>query len=315
MHPAIRLDSHVDTLHEFHRREMDDYDLHKETGLQVDIPKLRCGGVNAMFWALFSPEKLGPMGGRDRIKELLQIFRKIVKENKVLKACYSPEDTRETVECGLIALSLGMENGTPVGIDLNRLDYYFYLGVRYMTLCHNYPNQICDSSTSDKIHSGLSDFGKKVVKRMNELGMMIDVSHASDDTVSQVLDISERPIVASHSNSKSIYDNPRNLSDELIARIANNDGVVQVSALPKCVGAWKIVWDMISHIDYIADKFGVDHVGIGTDFDGGGRLAGFEHIGLAQKITDSLKHRGLSDEDINKIWGENFMRVYEANCK
>jgi membrane dipeptidase len=241
------------------------------------------------------------------------------------------------------------------------VEKFYNLGARYIGLSHTGNNQVADSSTdnSGPLHDGLSEFGKEVVKRMNQLGMMIDVSHISYKAVLDVLEITTLPIIASHSNAKAICDHPRNLSDDLLVAIAKNGGVVQVCVLSAYVkklpanpereqamtelrvrhnnfqdltdeqmevarADWfdtdrkfpapmATVADLVDHIDHIVKVAGIDYVGIGTDFDGGGALKDCYDVSELKNITRELIKRGYSFEDIEKIWGGNFMRVFEAN--
>jgi microsomal dipeptidase-like Zn-dependent dipeptidase len=314
MKNKLRCDSHSDLLHKILYLNSTDYDLNKNRpNLKTDIPKLKAGGVNSIFLALFTKEMWGVEGGVARIKLAFGVLFKLLMENKDLELCLNPESIIYAVNRGKIAINLAIENGTPIGNDLGLLKYYYDLGIRYLTLCHNFSNQICDSSTDKPIHGGLSNFGKKIVKKMNDLGMIIDISHASDKTVYDVLELTELPIIASHSNSRAICDNPRNLSDELLEKIAKNGGVVQVSVLPKCVGGGQSLYDFVDHILHIVNQIGINHVGIGTDFDGGGGINKFDNISEAKNVDLELRKSGFSEKNIDKIWGLNFMRVYAAN--
>lgn len=312
--PNLVLDSHLDTLHEFVRLDIDDYDLSVyRPRLALDLPRLRAGGVNALFFALFTKQEWGVQGGQTRIARLYGILTQLLRTNPSLALSVSPDEVSRAIEGGKVSVSLGIENGVVLGDDLGMLKTYHDLGIRYLTLCHNAANQICDSSTSAPVHMGLSEFGVEVISRMNELGMMVDLSHASDRAADVVLDISTKPVIASHSNARAVHDNPRNLSDHLIRRIAERGGVVQVSALPKCVsGQAPTVADMVNHIDHIVQLVGPDHVGIGSDFDGGGRVAGFVDLSDAPNVTRQLKARAYSEADIRAIWGGNLMRVWAA---
>jgi len=258
---------------------------------------------------------------------------------------------------GKRAVFIGMENGYPIGNDISLVKDYYDRGMRYITLCHTRNNDICDSST-DKDgpeHDGLSPFGEEVVKEMNRLGIMVDVSHASDAAFYDVLDVSAVPVIASHSCARALCDNPRNLDDDMLRALALNGGVIQMcilsayveepapnpkrdsamAALDERYGNWSeldeatlkqarqewrelnekfprilsTVEKVVDHIDHIVAVAGIDHVGIGTDFDGGGGVTGCYDVSEMPNITIELLKRGYTEEQIEKIWGKNLMRV------
>jgi membrane dipeptidase len=248
-----------------------------------------------------------------------------------------------------------MENGYPIGEDLAKVEEFYNLGARYITLCHTRNNQICDSSTDSTEHNGLSSFGRDVLAEMNRLGLMIDVSHISDSSFYDVIKYSKAPVIASHSCARALCDNPRNLSDDMLIKLAENGGVIQFCILSSYVKTpepnplrdslraavrkkyrgfrdlsdeelkdarrdWyaidtiaprklATVSDAVDHIDHIVNLVGIEHVGIGTDFDGGGALADCLDVSELPNITKELLVRGYAEEDIRKIWGENLMRV------
>jgi membrane dipeptidase len=256
-----------------------------------------------------------------------------------------------------IAIFIGMENGYPIGNDLSLVEDYYKRGARYITLCHTKNNDICDSSTDKKgpEHDGLSKFGEEVVKEMNQLGIMVDVSHVSDKSFYDILEASATPVIASHSCARAICDNPRNLDDDMLRALARNGGVIQMcilssyveepeptplrdsamAALREKYNNWENLSDeelknarkewqnlnvqfprnlssvtkVVDHIDHMLDVAGIDHVGIGTDFDGGGAVNGCYDVSEMENITIELVKRGYSEEDIEKIWGKNLMRV------
>ena len=275
----------------------------------------------------------------------------------------TPEDAYNLKNAGKRAIFIGMENGYPIGHDLSMIEKFWQLGVRYITLCHTSNNDICDSSTDKKgaEYNGLSPFGVEVVKEMNRIGMMVDVSHISDSSLFHVLRITKLPVIASHSCSRAICDNPRNITDDGLRAIAKNGGVIQMCILTDYVktpapnpvrdsaravvrlkyhdfagltpeqerSAWDemgevskkfpqhlaSVKDVVDHIDHIVKIAGIDHVGIGTDFDGGGAVSGCFDVSEMGNITLELVKRGYDEEQIRKIWGGNFMRVFNAVLK
>ena len=250
-----------------------------------------------------------------------------------------------------------MENGYPVGQDLSLIKMYYDLGARYITLCHTRNNDICDSSTDEDgpEHGGLSEFGEQVVAEMNRLGMLIDISHISDDAAEDVLNLSKAPVIASHSCARALCDNPRNLNDKLLTQLADKNGVIQICLMSdylrkieqdsqrvamtkelrgeyrryskmseeerqhlwvrweevnqKYPAKLATVSDLVDHIDHVVKVAGIDHVGIGSDFDGGGALADCQDVSQMGNITLELVRRGYSEEQIGKIWSGNFLRV------
>ncbi|MDF9830784.1 gamma-glutamyl-gamma-aminobutyrate hydrolase family protein [Parabacteroides sp. PF5-6] len=213
------------------------------------------------------------------------------------------------------AIMLGVENGYAIGTDLSRLSRFKEMGIVYMTLCHNGHNAICDSAAGTPQWNGLSPFGREVVKEMNRLGLMIDVSHAAEKTFFDVLEVSQMPIIASHSSARALCDHRRNLTDEQIKLLAEKDGVVQVCLYKGFINKEETkasLSDAIRHINHIVDRVGIDHVGIGSDFDGGGELIGCSAANELINITVRLLDEGYSEDDIRKIWGGNLMRVMRA---
>jgi len=267
-------------------------------------------------------------------------------------------DAERLKNLGKRAIYIGMENGFPLGTDLNRISEFYNRGVRYITLSHSRNNEICDASTdaSGPEHNGLSAFGEKAVHEMNRLGMMIDVSHISDLAFYDVMKVTQYPVIASHSNARSVCDHPRNLNDEMLVALKENGGVIQVCVLSDYVKTaepdpirdaarnevrekynfftgltdkemeeareeWyrineeypqelATVADLVDHIDHIVNLIGIDYVGIGTDFDGGGELDDLRDAAQLGNITLELVLRGYSQDDIEKIWAGNFMRVF-----
>ena len=249
----------------------------------------------------------------------------------------------------------------PICTDINRVKEFYNRGVRYITLCHSSNNDICDSSSDKKgqEHNGLSEFGTEVVKEMNKLGMMIDVSHISDKSFYDVIKLSKAPVIASHSSVRSIAHHNRNMSDDMIKTLAKNGGVIQICLLDDYIkdpdtttiyyqkrrelnlvfdtkydsmtdeakkalrNEWKIlkekypktlptVADCVDHIGYVKNLVGIDYVGIGSDFDGGGGLDGCADVSQFPNITAEMLERGYTEEEIRKVWGGNFFRVFAA---
>ncbi len=361
------VDTHVDTPMSLNHG----YDLgirnsmEKRRSGQVDFPRMKEGGLDAIFFAVFIGQRRGKAVDYPAAKDqALQTFDLIDKElNRLTKLAVKATDSKDAESIGKSgkrAVFIGVENGYPLGEDLGMVEAFYRRGARYITLCHTSHNQICDSSTDSEPprHNGLSPFGKQVVAEMNRLGMMIDVSHVSDKTVEDVLELSKAPIIASHSSARAVCDNPRNLSDELIRKIAAKGGVVQICLLSEYVRnisqdehriqaeqklrenfrrydempqaerekvrqQWEelerlyprklaTISDLVDHVDHVVRLVGVDYVGFGSDFDGGGGLADCRDVSDFPRITLELVKRGYSESDIAKIWGGNLLRVFQV---
>ena len=365
---VFTIDTHSDTpLNLLH----DGFDVGKRqdqatTGTKVDFPRMKEGGLDAQFFAVFvaqgarNPE--GDLKAKNKALEILDAIRKCVSANSdQASIALTPDDGYALKKQGKRAIYIGLENGYPLANDITMVKKYYDMGIRYITLCHTSNNDICDSSTDKKLgeeHHGLSAFGKEVVAEMNKVGMMIDVSHISDAAFMDVIRLSKYPIIASHSCARAICDNPRNLTDQDLKALAKNGGVIQMCFLsdyvkvpdpnPKRDSAMTAVRkkyndfqdlsdeklkdarqeyretskkfpsklatvkDMVDHIDHIVKVIGIDYVGIGTDFDGGGDLSGCRDVSQMGNVTLELVRRGYSENDIRKIWGGNFMRVFKA---
>jgi len=363
---VFTVDSHTDTPMWFARSEFDFGQRHDPVKDRscVDIPRMEEGGLDAVFLAVFTSqgertneayEKVFSYAGR-----ILDSIESTAGKNADKSAIVTtPEEAYALEKEGKRALFIGVENGYPVGNDLGKIAWLYDRGARYITLCHTKNNQICDSSTDTTEHNGLSSFGEEVVKEMNKLGMMIDVSHISDSSFYDVIRISTKPVIASHSCARAICDNPRNLTDDMLRSLAANGGVIQLCILSDYVKKpepnplrdslretvrtkfrgfeglsdeemkqarkeWYAidsiaprklasVKDAVDHIDHIVAIAGIDHVGIGTDFDGGGGLSDCRDVSQLPNITKELVARGYSTKDIKKIWGGNLMRVMAVN--
>ncbi|RRB02187.1 dipeptidase [Larkinella rosea] len=326
---------------------------------QIDFPRMKEGGMDAMFFAVYMAQgPRTPEGHAEAKAKALKIFQSISdalkKHPDLAELATTPDDAYRIEKAGKRAVFIGMENGYPVGEDLSLLKIYYDLGCRYITLSHFANNAICDSATDPDgpIHNGLSSFGRQVVQEMNRLGILIDVSHVSDKSFYDALELSKAPLIASHSNARALCDFPRNMTDEMIKAIAAKGGVVQVNFVTdylrkpsdehrqalnsiRMAGVGRVVTpemrarldakedsiqkryayerasvsDIVKHIDYIVRLAGIDHVGIGSDFDGGGSVNGMEDVSEIEALTLELVKKGYSEQDIAKIWGGNLLRV------
>lgn len=348
------LDSHCDTPSQIHRLRDLSVDNHHA---HVDFPKLKRGGVDGAFFALYVPGSKDTEEAFRYACELLEGVEKAVAGNRDLASfAVSASDAVKNKANGLFSVFLGLENGSPIGDDLERLKYFYDRGVRYITLCHSSNNQICDScAPKEKRWGGLSPFGKELVVQMNRLGMLIDVSHISDDSFYDVLKYSAKPVVATHSCCRALSDHPRNMTDDMIRALAAAGGVIQINFYPLFLDsgfsevlsgsglseigesieadfiadpsndekrkAWNKVQDAIQalprpsykliadHIDHVVNLVGIDHVGIGSDYDGiEVTPEGMEDISMMQKLFGELRLRGYTESDLSKIASENFFR-------
>lgn len=357
----LTVDTHCDTPMEFSEPGFD-LGVRSLDGC-VDFPKMVEGGLHAEFFAVFTGQ--GPRNDSTFNivhQKALDIFnaihRNLEKNSSMAEIATTPDDAYRLKKEGKIAAFIGVENGYPIGKDISRVKQYYDLGARYITLAHTKNNDICDSSTdpSGAENDGLSQFGTKVVKEMNRLGMMVDISHISDKSFFEVLKVTNAPVIASHSSCRALCGSPRNLSDDMLLALKENGGVIQICILGNYLktpepnpeldsklkdlknkyGDYNVlpdstkklirkeykniqktfekpatVKDVVDHIDHVVQVIGVDYVGIGTDFDGGGGVDGCRTASDMKNITIELLRRGYSKADITKIWGGNVMRVLQ----
>jgi membrane dipeptidase len=361
---VLTVDTHTDTPWELLQEGFDLNERHdyKETRTRLDFPRMKEGGLDAVFFAAFvgqgewTAEAYGKAQGKC-LQQIDSIHAHLARSSHSAGLAFSPREAYALEKEGKRTVFIGIENGYPVGEDLANLSLFYDRGARYITLCHSKNNHICDSSNDTTEHNGLSEFGVEVVREMNRLGIMVDVSHASDSSFYNVLKVSTVPVIASHSCARALCDNPRNLSDDMLRKLAENGGVVQMCILSDYVKTpepnperdnafqairakygnysdrteeqqkqarkeWRTadslyprtlatVADAVDHIDHMVEVAGIDHVGIGTDFDGGGGLADCMDVSQLGNITIELVKRGYSEEEIRKIWGGNIMRVMQ----
>ena len=307
----IVLDSHCDTP----SRMIEGLDIGVDNKYgHVDIPKLASGAVDASFFALYTPADLSPDSALSKALEMLaSIFDALVIYSGKIALALSPDDIVTNKAKGLISILIGMENGAPIKKSLSLLRLFHWMGVRYMTLTHNSDNEIADSAMEGKRWGGLSPFGREVVEEMNRLGMIVDVAHASDNTFNDILDCSKTPVLSTHSCCRALADHPRNMTDDMIRRMADKGGVIQINFYPYFLTttAQANVEDVIRHIDHAVKVGGIEHVGIGTDFDGiKVTPVGLENISKLPVVFDQLSEKGYSDDQIEKIASGNFLRVF-----
>ena len=303
------------------------YDLHKMTEGHQDavtmaayLPQPRIGEtfsskIDVEGLKRFNPEltdvldNLTPTSYADLIFNKIE---KIVKENsRYLSIARTPSDLYEDKRKGRKSIMFAIENGLALEGDLANVKYFAQRGVTYITLCHNGDNDICDSARGSNLHGGMSKFGIEVIKEMNRNGIMVDLSHGGEKSFYDALEISSQPIVCSHSNSKALCDVPRNLTDDQLKALAKKGGVAHITLYGGflCKGGTASILDAIAHLEHAIDVMGIDHVGIGTDFDGDGTVRGMADASEMINFTRHLLARKYSERDIEKIWGGNWLRV------
>jgi membrane dipeptidase len=229
------------------------------------------------------------------------------------------DDVRKIVAKGKKVIMIGVENAYSLGLDTSNVKKFWERGARYVSLSHNGHSQFTDSNTGEfdgtTLHNGLSDLGKEVVELLNYYGIMIDISHPSKEAIRQMAELSKAPIIASHSSARALRDHPRNVDDEQLKWIKENGGVIQTTALGSFLTDRKDppanMNDFMDHIDYMVEKIGIDHVGISSDFDGGGGIVGWDDASDTMNVTSALRERGYSESEIAKLWGGNLLRVLD----
>lgn len=356
----LTVDTHCDTPMNFEDDSTYDLGARHDEGC-VDFPRMAEGGLHSEFFAVFIGQ--GPRNDSAFEKvhgNAMKIFRAIhdnvAKNSSLAEIALKADDAYRIAKEGRIAAFIGLENGYPIGHNIARVKEYYDQGARYITLAHSKNNDLCDSSTDPggAENNGLSDLGEQVVHEMNRLGIMVDVSHISDEAFYDVLKVTSAPVIASHSSCRALCGSPRNLTDDMLLALKANGGVIQICilsnylktpepnaqmdaalkelrqkygdytslpedskkilrveyrAVQKKFEKLATVKDIADHIDHAVQIIGVDHVGIGTDFDGGGGVDGCHSAAEMKNITIELLRRGYTKTDIEKIWGGNVMRV------
>ena len=348
------LDSHCDT--PSHILRLRDLALDNRYS-HVDFPKLRRGGIDGAFFALYTPASLSSDESYAYACRLLDgVSGVLAAHPDKARLATTREEAYANKADGVFSVFLGLENGQALDQSLERVDEFYDAGVRYITLCHSKNNQICDSCAQGDGWNGLSPFGRDVVRKMNSLGMLVDVSHISDASFYDVLETSDKPVVATHSCCRALCDHPRNMTDEMIRHLAEAGGVIQINfyplfldgsfksimnasgimeygeriesefiadpANPEKRAAWNRVQDELEalmrpsykliadHIDHVVDLVGIDHVGLGSDYDGIEVTPhGMEDISMMPVLFDELRSRGYTDSDLSKIASDNFFRI------
>lgn len=308
MHQHIMtLDTHCDTPMFFPQGV--DFGSRDER-LLVDLHKMTEGHQDATIMVAYLPQPTEqPKAFADRIFDKIETI--VTNHQSYLALARTPNDLWENKRNGRKSIMLGIENGIALDGKLDNLKYFAERGIVYITLCHNGDNDICDSAKGNQTHNGISAFGKEVVREMNRLGIMVDLSHASEKSFYDALEISKLPIVCSHSSCRALCDHPRNLTDEQMHALAKKGGVMQITLYHGFLRSdgEATIEDAIAHLEHAIEVMGIDHVGLGTDFDGDGGIRGLADSSELLNFTRRLMARGYADKDIQKIWGGNFLRV------
>jgi len=354
---AIVVDTHDDTTQRLIFEKAFDIGARNKDG-NIDIPRMREGGLDAIFFSIWvTGDVTGPIAVK-RALDQIDAVREAVRTHPDLVLASTAADVRRAASNKKIAVLMGMEGGHMIDNDLGLLRIYAALGVRYLTLTHSLNTTWADSSGDKPSHNGLTPFGRDVVRELNRLGIMVDISHVSDKTFFDALEVTKAPVIASHSSCRAISNAPRNMTDDMLRALSKNGGVVMINynagflseefraatrspelsagieaAVKRCAGNEacsiregerinqeamikgdlpRVTWEkIIEHIDHAVKIAGIDHVGLGSDFDGAVMPLGMEDVSKLPKITDALLKKGYPERDVQKILGGNILRVME----
>ena len=281
--------------------------------LMTDIPRLRAGGVGAQFWSVYVPSTMRGRAAVTATLEQIDVVHRMTKRwPETFELARTADDVERIFKAGRIASLIGIEGGHSIDSSLDTLRQMYGLGARYMTLTHNNHTAWADSAAEKPKFGGLSRFGEQVVREMNRLGMLVDLSHVSPGTMADALRVTAAPVIFSHSATRAVVDVPRNVPDEVLARLPKNGGVVMITFVPGFVSRAPraTLADVADHIDHARKVAGIDHIGLGSDFDGVPTTpAGLEDVSKYPALTAELLRRGYSDDDVTKILGRNLLRV------
>ncbi|MCW2760583.1 MAG: rane dipeptidase [Marmoricola sp.] len=353
------MDGHNDLLwaarekvgYDFDRLDLADTDACRAIGTHTDLPRLRAGGVAAQFWSVYVP---ATMAGDEAVTATLEqvdaAYTMVGRYADQLAIATTVDDVERAWQQGRIASLMGAEGGHQINESLGTLRMLHRIGVRYLTLTHNDNVPWADSATDEPVLGGLSDFGREVVAEMNRIGMLVDLSHVSADVMRQALDVSTVPVVFSHSSARALCDHPRNVPDDVLARLADNGGVCMVTFVPRFVNQEVRDWDeqarqigieqgvdphddeaedaflerharehpspkatiddVVAHLEHVREVAGVEHIGLGGDYDGVGELPkGLEDVTAYPRLLEALAQRGWSDEDLARLTCRNVLRA------
>ena len=318
----LTVDTHID-INVLNFTDSLNYTMNTDT--QFNLPKMIEGGLDVAWLVVYTAQgELNEEGYEAAYNNAISKFDAIDRLVNVyapdqVELAITSDDVRRILAKGKKVIMIGVENAYSMGLDTSNVEKFWKRGARYVSLTHNGHNQFSDSNTGEfdrtSMHNGLSDLGKEVIELLNYYGIMIDISHPSKDAIKQMIELSKAPVMASHSSARALRDHPRNLDDELLELIKANGGVVQTTALgsfltdredpPPNMG------DFMDHIDYMVNKIGIDHVGISSDFDGGGGIVGWNDASETMNVTNALRERGYTESEIEQLWGGNLLRVLD----
>jgi membrane dipeptidase len=289
-------------------------DLTRLPSLHTDLPRLRAGGVGVQFWSVYVPSTVAdPVAAVFEQVELVHLLTERYLDDLTLAT--TAGDAEAAVVAGRIASLLGAEGGHCIGGSLGVLRALRRLGVRYLTLTHNENTEWADAATDKPAHGGLTAFGREVVRTMNEIGMLVDLSHVAPTTMRDALDTTSAPVIFSHSSCRAVTDHPRNVPDDVLAALPGNGGVCMITFVPKFVTdePEATLTDVVKHVEHAREVAGIDHIGIGGDFDGTPDVTvGLEDVSRYPALFAELRERGWSDDDCARLAGLNALRVLRA---
>ena len=318
----ITIDTHIDiNVDNF----TDSLNYTMNTDTQFNLPNMMEGDLDVAWLVVYTAQgELNEEGYKTAYENAISKFDAIDRLVNVyapdqVELALTSDDVRRIIAKGKKVIMIGVENAYSMGLDTSNVKKFWDRGARYVSLSHNGHSQFTDSNTGEfdgtALHNGLSDLGKEVIELLNYYGIMIDISHPSKEAIRQMAELSKAPIIASHSSARALRDHPRNVDDEQLNWIKENGGVIQTTALGFFLTDREDppanMDDFMDHIDYMVEKIGIDHVGISSDFDGGGGIVGWEDASETMNVTSALRERGYSESEIAKLWGGNLLRVLD----
>ena len=320
--PIITIDTHIDI---DVKNFTDSLNYTMNTNTQFNLPNMIEGELDVAWLVVYTAQsELNQEGYEAAYENAISKFdaiNRLVNEYAPdqVELALTSDDVRRILKKGKKVIMIGVENAYSMGLDTSNVEKFWKKGARYVSLSHNGHSQFSDSNTGEfdgtSFYNGLSDLGKEVVELLNYYGIMIDISHPSKEAIRQMTELSKAPIIASHSSARALRDHPRNLDDEQLNLIKENGVVIQTTALGCFLTEREDppanMDDFMDHIDYMVQKIGIDHVGISSDFDGGGGILGWEDASETMNVTSALRERGYSESEIAKLWGGNLLRVLD----
>ena len=319
---VITVDTHID-INVLNFTDSLNYTMNTDT--QFNLPKMIEGGLDVAWLVVYTAQsELNEQGYEAAYENAISKFDAIDRLVNVyapdqVELALTSDDVRRILAKGKKVIMIGVENAYSMGLDTSNVKRFWERGARYVSLTHNGHSQFSDSNTGEfdgtALYNGLSDLGKQVIGLLNYYGIMIDISHPSKEAIRQMAELSKAPIIASHSSARALRDHPRNVDDEQLKWIKENGGVIQTTALGFFLTNREDppanMDDFMDHIDYMVEEIGIDHVGISSDFDGGGGIIGWEDASETMNVTSALRERGYSELEIAKLWGGNLLRVLD----